>query len=163
MRKLIAAFAVLGLACGGGEQGAQSEGATEGAAMQPCQPTATATERGTGTVHEVQMLLTNDGNYVYRPATLTIKVGDTVRWLNMSGFPHNVAFYENQIPAGAKDYLTTVYAGKQGNIGPMSGMLMTQPNQSFEITFTGAPRGTYGYFCTPHEALGMKATLTVEQ
>lgn len=110
------------------------------------------------------MLLTADGNYVYRPASLTIKVGDKVRWLNVSGFPHNVAFYDGQIPSGAKDYLTNIFQGStgQGKIGPMSGRLMLQANEVFEITFAGAPTGTYNYYCTPHEALGMKATLTVQ-
>ncbi len=161
MRKLFAALAFATFACGGGEQAAEQ---SSQAAMQPCQPNpcAAAAPMGTGTVHEVQMLLTDDGSYVYRPATLTIKVGDTVRWINVNGFPHNVAWYDGQIPAGAKDYLTKIYQTKQGNIGPLSSSLMTQPNQTFEIVFAGAPTGTYNYYCTPHEALGMKATLTIQ-
>jgi plastocyanin len=164
MRKFFAALALATLACAGGEQAGEME--TQAADMQPCEPQPCAASEpmgGTGTVHQVEMLLTADGQYVYQPATLTIKVGDTVRWLNVSGFPHNVAFYENQIPGGAKDYLTGIYQSKQGNIGAISGRLMTQPNDSFEITFAGAPTGAYSYYCTPHEALGMKATLTIQQ
>lgn len=164
MRKLFAALTLTVVACGGGEQTGQE---TQAAQMQPCQPQPCAPAEpmgGNGTVHEVQMLLTADGNYVYRPASLTIKVGDKVRWLNVSGFPHNVAFYDGQIPSGAKDYLTKIYQGSagQGKIGPMSSRLMLQANEVFEITFAGAPTGTYNYYCTPHEALGMKATLTVQ-
>jgi plastocyanin len=163
MRKLFAALALTAVACGGGEQAGQE---TQTAEMQPCEPQPCAPAEmaagGTGTVHEVEMLLTDDGNYVYRPASLTIKVGDTVRWLNVSGFPHNVAFYSDQIPGGAQEYLAGIYQGKEGNIGPLSSRLMMQPNETFEITFVDAPTGTYNYYCTPHEALGMKATLTVE-
>jgi plastocyanin len=31
----------------------------------------------------------------------------------------------------------------------------------YEISFAGAPEGTYAYVCTPHEMVGMLATLTV--
>ncbi len=44
----------------------------------------------------------------------------------------------------------------------MSGRLLTQDGQTYEITFVGAPTGTYEYFCVPHETLGMTATLVVE-
>jgi plastocyanin len=30
------------------------------------------------------------------------------------------------------------------------------------MSFAGAPKGTYRYFCTPHLAMGMKATITVQ-
>lgn len=163
MRNLFAALALTTFACGGG--GEQAGQQTQAAAMQPAQPqpsaAAQAASSGMGTVHEVEMLLTQDGNYVYRPASLTIKVGDTVRWLNVSGFPHNIAFYENQIPAGAKDYLIKAMPA-EGKIGPLSSRLMLQPNETYEISFSGAPTGTYNYYCTPHEALGMKGTLTIQ-
>ncbi len=160
MRKLMAAVAVFGVACGGGESG--------GAESTPAETTPAATTEapaatGTGTVHEVAMKLTDAGAYVFEPVTLTIKVGDTVRWLNESGPPHNVAFYADQVPAGAGDFLTQAFASDAMKIGPMAGRLMTQIGDTYEVTFAGAPTGDYGYFCTPHEALGMKATLTIEE
>jgi plastocyanin len=161
MRKLVASLALFALACGGGEQGAQEEAQAAAQPSQPAAPAAQPAGGGTGTVHTVEMLLTNDGQYVYRPASLTIRVGDTVRWLNVSGFPHNVAFYQDQIPQGAAQFLSAAMPA-EGKLGPMSGRLMTQPNETYEITFSGAPTGTYNYFCTPHEALGMKGTLTIQ-
>ncbi|HEX9691602.1 MAG TPA: plastocyanin/azurin family copper-binding protein [Gemmatimonadales bacterium] len=158
MRKVLAAMAVFAVGCGGGADQTPADTAPAVTA----QPAAEAPMAGNGTVHEVEMELTADGQYVYEPASLTIKVGDTVRWLNVSGFPHNVAFYADQIPEGAETFLTAVYAADAGKIGPMSGRLMVQAGDVYEITFVGAPTGSYGYFCTPHEALGMKATLTVE-
>ncbi len=47
-------------------------------------------------------------------------------------------------------------------IGPLNGMLLTAPNAIYEISFEGAPTGEYQYTCTPHELLGMNATLTIE-
>jgi plastocyanin len=160
MRKLLAAMAVFAVGCGGGGE----QPAAEEAAEMTAQPAAEMTAaEGTGTVHEVEMMLTAEGQYVYAPAELTIKAGDTVRWLNVSGFPHNVAFYGDQIPEGAEDFLTGAYMADAAKIGPMAGRLMVQAGDTYEITFDGAPAGSYGYFCTPHEALGMVATLTIEE
>ncbi len=164
MRKRIAALAVLTLACGGGEQGRARQTQAAAASIPPLadQDTSQASMVATGTVHEVEMMLTDYGNYVYRPDELTIKVGDAVRWINVSDI-HNVAFYADQIPAEAQEFLEKSLADVQGKFGPIAGPLLTTQGDTFEISFAGAPVGQYGYFCTPHEALGMKATLTVEQ
>ena len=41
--------------------------------------------------HAQVLHLVNSGNYYYTPQTLTINVGDTVKWINDGGF-HNVNF-----------------------------------------------------------------------
>ena len=46
-------------------------------------------------------------------------------------------------------------------IGSVNGPLQMQPNATYEISFAGAPAGVYDYTCTPHELLGMSATLTI--
>ncbi|HXV85426.1 MAG TPA: plastocyanin/azurin family copper-binding protein [Gemmatimonadales bacterium] len=156
MRTYLAAIALAAMACGGGEQaGQQQTPAATPSAAAPATPPA----GGTGTVHSVDMEL-RDGRYIYSPATLTIRVGDTVRWINVSGGPHNVAFYADKIPAGASDVLNNLMPNR---MSPLSGALMIDSLAVYEITFTGSPAGTYEYFCLPHEALGMKATLTIQQ
>lgn len=155
MRKFVAALAVAAIACGGGEQAGQQQ---TPAAAAPTGAAPAAQPAATGMIHTVNMEL-RDGQYIFSPATLTIKVGDTVRWMNVSGMPHNVAFYADKIPAGAADVLNTVMPKK---MSPLQGPLMMNPGESYEITFLGAPTGSYGYFCLPHEALGMKATLTIQ-
>lgn len=162
MRNIGATLALLALACGGGEQSGTEQQQEPAAAPQQPEMTAAAPAEGTGTVHEVQMLLNAAGQYRYVPAELTIKAGDTVRWLNVNGFPHNVAFYADRIPSGAADQLASLMPA-EGKLGPLNGRLMTQPNETFEITFVGVPAGEYDYFCVPHEALGMVASLTIEQ
>lgn len=123
---------------------------------------AAAAPGGTATVHEVQMVLNDAGEYRYVPDELTIKVGDTVRWINASGGPHNVQFKDGDtpLPGGAQEFLT---GAMKNTIGPMMGQLLVAPNAVYEIDFTGAPVGEYYYVCTPHEPLGMVATLTVEE
>jgi plastocyanin len=161
MRKFLATVAFVAMACAGGEKAANT--ASEASAVQTPAPqpaaAAPATQAGeTGTVHQVKMELTADGKYVYEPAELTIKQGDKVQWINISGGPHNVAFYPDKIPAGAKQVLD---AAMKDRISDLSGKLLVQPNETYEISFAGAPVGEYYYFCVPHEMLGMKAELTV--
>ncbi len=156
MRYFFAALAMVGVACSGGESGGGGETSSTAAAAAP----ADATAGGTGAVHEVRMVLTEQGEYRYVPDQLTIKVGDTVRWLNESGPPHNVAFYADRIPGGAADVLNGAMPDRMGNL---AGPLLVQVGTMYEISFVGAPAGEYGYFCTPHEMLGMVATLTIEQ
>ncbi len=150
MRKVVAAIALTFMAGSAGENSARAQdllSMTDGAV------------RGTGAVHEVQMVLNDAGEYRYVPDELTIKVGDTVRWINASGGPHNVAFRVDGIPEGAADVLT---AAMPNTFAPMSGALLMAPNAVYEIVFAGAPTGEYAYTCTPHELLGMVATLTIE-
>ena len=97
MRKLVAAMALTVVACGGGDSEARAQAlATVGA-----DPTTVRTPA----VHEVQMVLNAAGEYRYVPDELTIKAGDTVRWINASGGPHNVQFKADRIPEGAADVL----------------------------------------------------------
>ncbi|MBI2071546.1 MAG: hypothetical protein HYT81_00685 [Gemmatimonadetes bacterium] len=154
MRYLIAALGITALACGGGEQAGQP---AQQAAPPAGQPPAAAVPAATGTVHEVNMEL-RDGKYIYDRVQLTIKIGDTVRWINVSGGPHNVAFYQDKIPAGAADVLNRAMLNR---LGPLNGPLLTDSLAVYQISFAGAPAGTYDYYCLPHEALGMKASLTV--
>lgn len=164
MRKAYACATLVLVACGGGER---DESAPPAAAptIRDAVPQAAAAPpgRATGVVHDVQMVLTPDGRYLYQPATLTINAGDAVRWTNVSGGPHNVAFYPDRIPVGASDVLAAAISETMPRSGPLSGMLLMAENATFAMTFTGAPTGTYEYFCTPHELLGMVATLTIAE
>jgi plastocyanin len=162
MRKLIAALALAALACGGGAEQADQEDMAASDNMEPAAGETASDQMGTGTVHTVDMLLTPEGSYIYRPDRLTIKVGDTVRWVMISGAPHNVAFWEDSIPQGARETLVSAIPA-QGKLGPLSSALLTQPNATVEVKFAGVPTGRYAYFCTPHLPLGMTGVLTIEQ
>jgi plastocyanin len=97
--------------------------------------------------------------YRFSPTSLTIKRGDAVRWTMVSGGPHNVNFWPDSIPAGAQAALST---NMPGQIAPLSGPLLINPNQTYTISFANVPAGTYKYYCTPHLALGMKAAIQVQ-
>jgi plastocyanin len=110
-----------------------------------------------GTTHEVTMVL-EGSEYKFVPASLTIKAGDMVRFKDVSGGPHNVQFYADSIPAGAAAALDAGMPDKMGSL--MSPMVET--GGSYTVSFAGAPLGEYKYYCLPHQAMGMKAMITVQ-
>jgi len=109
------------------------------------------------TTHEVRMLEA-DGAFRFEPAELTIAQGDSVRFVMVSGAPHNVAFRADELSAAARSRLA---ANMSGQISPLAGPLLTRPGETYVIAFAGMPAGEYEYVCLPHLAMDMKATITV--
>ena len=159
---LLTTLVALGAVACGGEK--KSE-VSQAAAATPAPP-ATSTETAAATapapagpVVEVKMTGNGTTSAAFEPATLTIKPGTTVRFINVSGGPHNVAFYADSIPKGAAEAL------KKGMPNPMGDLMspfLTQPSEKYEVSFVGAPVGKYRVYCMPHVALGMAATITVQ-
>jgi plastocyanin len=112
----------------------------------------------TGKTVTVQMVGDAKG-YRFEPAAITISAGDGVKWVNASGGPHDVTFWSDSIPSGAAAVLGKTMPQ---TTSPLTGPLLVTPNQTYVVSFAGAPKGTYHYYCTPHLALGMKATVTVQ-
>jgi plastocyanin len=111
----------------------------------------------TGRTVRVQMLQQGSA-YKFVPANFSVHPGDVVEFVNISGFPHNVGFEANQIPAGAATVLNAAMARRSGS---MLGPMMMAHNETYRISFAGAPLGAYHYFCLPHKALGMIGVITV--
>jgi len=137
-------------------------------ASTPAAATASASTNATnseaaapisGQTIEVKMLQDTQGNYRFDPADITIKSGDGVKFTMVSGGPHNVAFDPTQIPAAAKAQLS---ANMQQQVSELSSPMMMNPNETYTISFGKMPPGQYTYHCTPHLALGMKGTITVQ-
>lgn len=88
----------------------------------------------------------------FEPAKVTIKVGETVQWVNNAATLHSVDADASMVqspkdvvlPAGAKPF----------DSGFMS------PGATFEYKFT-VP-GTYKYTCVPHEKDGMMGEVEVK-
>jgi len=157
----VATIVTLG-ACAGGDKANQSTTDTVAAAPTTTPPAggtqATTGAPITGTTHEVRMLL--DGQtYKFDPANLTIKQGDGVKWIMVSGGPHNVAFDPAKIPDDVEAVLTANMPNQQM---PLSSPFFTQPNETYIISFAGVKPGTYDYVCTPHVMMGMTGKITVQ-
>ena len=152
------AFVVLAACGGGGDNAGTDTGAAAGTAGGT---TAAATTTGTpapvtGTVHTVQMLGDEKG-YRYEPTDLTLKVGDGVKWVMVSGAPHNVQF-EN-VPADAKAQLS---ANMPNQLTDLSSPLLLNANEEYQMSFAGVKPGKYNYICTPHLANNMRGSITVQ-
>ncbi|NJM28030.1 MAG: plastocyanin [Pseudanabaena sp. RU_4_16] len=82
---------------------------------------------------------TNSGQLAFEPSSLTIKAGDTVKWVNNKAFPHNVIIDGQDALSHKK--------------------LIQKPKQSVETTFNEP--GEYSYYCAPHRGAGMVGKITV--
>jgi len=92
----------------------------------------------------------NGGALSFAPATLTIQVGDTVRWV--WGSPgHSVVSGTD----GNADNKFCSPSNSGCNNPPLSNM-----GASYEHTFTQA--GTFPYYCSVHFTLGMTGMIKVQ-
>ena len=158
----MAAGLVLVLAACGGEKKAPEAPAAAAPAPEAAAPATPAPDAAapaaTGASVDVNMDL--DGtNYVYKPASLTVKAGDVIKFHNKSGGPHNVAFDAAGIPSGAAGPVDAALGA--GKMGPLTGALVTEQDAIITLNTAGFPAGKYAFHCTPHQALGMKGDLTV--
>ena len=96
--------------------------------------------------------------YRFEPTSIAARVGDVVRFVNVSGGPHNVAFWADRIPAG-----TTARLQKNmgQTIGPLSGAMIIEPNEVYTVSLAGLRAGTYNYYCVPHQAMNMTGRIKV--
>jgi plastocyanin len=155
MTSMAAGLAIVVAACGG-EKKADNQQTTSAPEQQPS-PSAAA-PAATGKTHDVNMVL--DGSkYKYDPDNLTIKSGDVIRFHNKSGGPHNVSFWPDSVPSGAADALKK---NMPNQMAPLEGPLLTEPDATYEVSFAGAPKGDYKFYCLPHLALGMRGKLSVQ-
>ncbi|HEU4630239.1 MAG TPA: plastocyanin/azurin family copper-binding protein [Gemmatimonadaceae bacterium] len=160
---LAASAFVLG-ACGGGDNAATTDDTTSTAAAAEAPAAGAAAATGTATaapvtgeVHEVKMLGDAQG-YRFEPAELTVKPGDGVKFIMVSGGPHNVSF--TNVPDAAKAQLQANIPNPQGDL---TTAYVTNPNEEFTISFANVPAGTYNYTCVPHSAMNMHGVITVQQ
>ena len=178
---LLTSAAILG-ACGGekapaGDTGAPANATTPAATTTPTTDSAAtaaapaagaaattpaagavAAAPATGQTHEVKMIGDATG-YRFDPVNTTLKQGDAVKFIMVSGGPHNVAF-QNVTDAAAKAQLDANMPGQK--LGELSGPFVMQPNETYTISFAKVPAGKYDYICTPHAAMNMKGTITVQ-
>jgi len=168
---LLTSAAILG-ACGGEKTPAADTSATATATTPAATTTPTtdsaataapaagaaAAAPATGKTHEVKMIGDATG-YKFDPANISVKQGDAIKFIMVSGGPHNVAF-QNVTDATAKAQLDANMPGQK--MGELSGPYVMQPNEAYVISFAKVPAGKYDYICTPHAAMNMKGTITVE-
>ena len=154
---------VLGACAGGGDSATDTAVGASPAVTDTAAPatgaTGTATPApATGQTHEVRMVGDEKG-YRFDPADITIKQGDAIKWIMVSGAPHNVAFDPATVPADVKAQLSANMPNQQGEL---SSPMFMNAGEEYTISFANIKPGTYPYICTPHLAMGMKGTITIQ-
>jgi len=121
---MLAVFALAAAGCGSSSNNTSTTSSTPAA---PAGTSSTAASSGGGKTVTIDMK-----NIAFNPSSATVKVGQTVKWVNQDSVPHNV----------------------EG--GPLKSSTF---GQGGSYTFTPKKAETISYVCTIHP--NMKATLTV--
>ena len=110
-------------------------------------------------MHTVHMLMDDEG-FRFDPSYLTVNEGDGIRFLMVSGVPHNVTFDDHFIPAGARPQL----AANLATVGAreLAAPVVTTVDSAYVVSTAGLPRGEYLFYCAPHRSLNMHGVLTVK-
>ena len=105
-------------------------------------------------VIEVKMMASAAGSVSFDPIGIHIDPGDTVRWVQISGYHSTTAYHpandnhELRIPENAVSWNSDIMIGQY-----------PAPGSAFEQKFT--VEGVYDYFCRPHENAGMVGRIIV--
>lgn len=160
------------LAACGGEKKAETTPAAAPAAESPAAAPAAASPAAaapaaaagaaapiTGKTVEVKMI-GDDKGYRFEPNNVTVSAGDAVKFVVVSGGPHNVAFDGSKLDPAVKAQL-------DANLGPdkmgeLSSAMKMNAGDAVTVSFGGIKPGTYDFNCTPHLAMGMKGKVTVK-
>ena len=113
----------------------------------------------TGTTKTVNMVGDAKG-YRFEPANVTVKQGDAIKFVVVSGGPHNVAFDPATIPADVKPQLDANMGTDK--MGELSSNMKMNPGESVTVSFGKIKPGQYPFHCVPHLALNMKGVITVQ-
>ena len=103
-----------------------------------CSSSPTSSNPPTPTTHDISMV-----DSAFQPQTITVKMGDSIRWTNNGARTHTSTSGTNGVPDGIWD---------SGDIAS---------GNTYERVFDTA--GTYPYYCHYHWAMGMTGTITVTQ
>ncbi len=148
MRKIVILFNIAALStissfygCGIADQTNSGFSTTS----SPETSTSSTTPSPVATTHIVKMT----GDYEFVPSSLTIKQGDSVKWVVIGKKPHEVA-------SG------TVIETEDGMEGVPDGHWKTDKMASGSFTYTFNSIGTFPYYCDSHVDQGMIGTITVE-
>ncbi|KAL8466831.1 hypothetical protein ACS0TY_035773 [Phlomoides rotata] len=92
----------------------------------------------------------DDGGLVFLPQSFEIASGEKIVFKNNAGFPHNVVFDEDEVPAGVD----------VSKISMSEEDLLNAKGETYVVTLTTP--GTYSFYCSPHQGAGMVGKVTVK-
>ncbi len=140
-------------------EGVTGQSAPPDEVQPPAGPPAPAPSQGSvGAVHEVRMVGDANG-YRFEPSTLTITTGDAVRFIVISGEPHNVVFDGAGLSSATQTQLDRNFSERSG---PLATAMLNEAGEAVTVSFSAMPEETYSYSCSVHDGTGMRGTITVQ-
>ncbi|XP_004500905.1 plastocyanin B'/B'' [Cicer arietinum] len=91
----------------------------------------------------------DDGSLAFVPNSFSVSPGEKIVFKNNAGFPHNVVFDEDEIPSGVD--ATKISMSEED--------LLNGPGETYTVTLDA--KGTYKFYCSPHQGAGMAGNVTV--
>lgn len=95
----------------------------------------------------------------FAPADVRARKGDTVRFVNGLGGPHNVQFEGDSIAPAARKLIDAAMPDK---ILPLMGPMLILFEASYTLVVPDLAPGRYPYFCSPHYG-NMRGALVIER
>lgn len=164
------AAALLLVACGGAENSTSDSAAATAAVEEPSPPTGTVeapvldvpVRSGvaapiTGAIIEVRMIGDAKG-YRFVPQHVTAKPGDGVKFVVVSGGPHEIAFDLDAIPAESRDQLQANMPNSTNGRSP----LLISENETWTVSLGALRVGKYPFVSTPRLPQGMKGEIEIQ-
>lgn len=177
VRALIVTFALA--ACGGGESPPSDSASADAASADRSQVTARSDEPVvdggkvpsqastgiiagspapiTGAIIEVQ-LIGDPRGYRFEPAQVTAKPGDGVKFVVVSGGPHEIAFDLDAVPPQSRQQLQFNMPNATDGHSP----LLVSAQEAWTVSLGGLAPGSYPFVSTPRLPQGMKGEIRIE-
>lgn len=98
----------------------------------------------------IEVLLgSDDGALAFVPSDFSVAPGEKIVFKNNAGFPHNIVFDEDEVPAGVD--VTKISMNEED--------LLNAAGETYAVTLS--EKGTYSFYCAPHQGAGMVGKVTV--
>lgn len=110
----------------------------------------------TGAIIEVRMIGDAKG-YRFEPQHITAKTGDGVKFVVVSGGPHEIAFDLAAVPAESRNQLQMNMPNSASGRSP----LLTGVQEAWTLSLGALTPGTYPFVSTPRIPHGMKGEIEI--
>uniref|UniRef100_A0A7N0V3N8 Plastocyanin n=1 Tax=Kalanchoe fedtschenkoi TaxID=63787 RepID=A0A7N0V3N8_KALFE len=95
------------------------------------------------------MLGSDDGGLAFVPDAFSVAPGEQIVFKNNAGFPHNIVFDEDEVPVGVD--VSKISMNEED--------LLNAAGETYTVTLS--EKGTYSFYCSPHQGAGMVGKVTV--
>jgi plastocyanin len=99
----------------------------------------------------------DDAGYRFEPPQVEAQRGDGVRFVVISGGPHEIAFDLAAVPAESRDQLHSNMPNGADGRSP----LLAATREAWTVSLGNLPPGTYPFVSTPRLPQGMKGSIEI--